>query len=192
MNDQLKTIIEQYDPNLELDLASTIPSSWYIDKGFYNHELQTVFSQSWQLAARADQLTEPGKYVTTDIAGEPVVIVRGNDGELRGFFNVCRHHAAAVMTEPEGKAAQLRCPYHGWTYSLEGELKGTPDFSGVCDFDRATNGLVSLEIASPWTSFTNTQFSHSAISRDTRPLVARSKSHTPEKSGVPFSSPSSE
>ncbi|HJT29019.1 MAG TPA: aromatic ring-hydroxylating dioxygenase subunit alpha [Pyrinomonadaceae bacterium] len=147
MNDQLKTIIEQYDPNLALDCASTIPSAWYIDKDFYDHELQTVFSQSWQLAARADQLTEPGKYVTTDIAGEPVVIVRGNDGELRGFFNVCRHHAAAVMTEAEGKAAQLRCPYHGWTYSLEGELKGTPDFSGVCDFDRATNGLVSLEIA---------------------------------------------
>ena len=111
------------------------------------HELETVFSQSWQLAARADQVTEPGKYVTTDIAGEPIVIVRGNDGVLRGFFNVCRHHAAAVMTEPEGKAAQLRCPYHGWTYSLEGELKGTPDFSGVCDFDRAQNGLVSLEIA---------------------------------------------
>ncbi len=73
--------------------------------------------------------------------------MRGNDGVLRGFFNVCRHHAAAVMTEPEGKAAQLRCPYHGWTYSLEGELKGTPDFSGVCDFDRASNGLVPLEMA---------------------------------------------
>src|SRR5687768_14600199 len=51
------------------------------------------------------------------------------------------------MTEPQGKAAQLRCPYHGWTYSLEGELKGTPDFSGVCDFDRARNGLVPLQLA---------------------------------------------
>ena len=147
MNTALQTIIEQYDPTVELDRASTIPSSWYIDKSFYNHELQTVFSQSWQLAARAGQLTEPGRYVTTDIAGEPVVIVRGNDGELRGFFNVCSHHAAAVMTEPEGQAAHLRCPYHGWTYSLEGELKGTPDFSGVCDFERASNGLVSVEIA---------------------------------------------
>jgi len=147
MKAQLKEIVDQYDPSLALDLASTIPSSWYIDKDFYQLELETVFSQSWQLAARADQIREPGKYVTTDVAGEPVVIVRGNDRLLRGFFNVCRHHAAAVMTEPEGKAAQLRCPYHGWTYSLEGELKGTPDFSGVCDFDRASNGLVSLEIA---------------------------------------------
>jgi choline monooxygenase len=143
----LREIVSQYDPNLTLDLASTIPSSWYTNEHFYQLEVETVFSQSWQLAARADQVAEPGRYVTTDIAGEPVVIVRGSDKVLRGFFNVCRHHAAAVMTEPEGKAAQLRCPYHGWTYSLEGELKGTPDFSGVCDFDRALNGLVSLEIA---------------------------------------------
>src|SRR5215211_7650736 len=147
MNSRLKEIVDHYDPQLPLDRASTIPSSWYTDKDFYEHELETVFSRSWQLAARADQVSEPGRYVTSDIAGEPVVIVRGNDGVLRGFFNVCRHHAAAVMTELEGKAAQLRCPYHGWTYSLEGELKGTPDFSGVCNFDRASNGLVPLDLA---------------------------------------------
>ncbi|HEX5834053.1 MAG TPA: SRPBCC family protein, partial [Pyrinomonadaceae bacterium] len=139
------TIVDQYDPNAPLALASTIPASWYVDKDLYKLELTTVFSNTWQLAARVDQVQQPGQYVATDIAGEPIVVVRGNDGELRGFFNVCRHHAAAVMTEPEGKAAQLRCPYHGWTYSLEGELKGTPDFTGVCDFDRARNGLAPVE-----------------------------------------------
>ena len=140
-------IVDDYDPSLPLELSSTIPSSWYVDSELYNRELKSVFSNTWQYAARLDQLQNPGQYVTTDIAGEPIVVVRGNDGVLRAFFNVCRHHAAAVMTEPEGKAAQRRCPYHGWTYSLEGELKGTPDFSGVCDFDRAGNGLVSVEIA---------------------------------------------
>src|SRR6187455_3419155 len=144
---ELDKIVAEYDPTSALDRAFTIPSSWYVDKNLYEHELKSVFSNTWQLAARVDQVQQPGQYVTTDIAGEPIVVVRGQDGVLRGFFNVCRHHAAAVMTEPEGKAAQLRCPYHGWTYSLEGELKGTPDFTGVCDFDRATNGLVSLEIA---------------------------------------------
>src|SRR5262249_16472040 len=119
----MNEIIRQYNPELPLDHASTIPSLWYTDKDFYELELKTVFSRSCQLAARVDQVTGPGQYVTSDIAGEPIVIVRGNDGVLRGFFNVCRHHAAAVMTEPQGKAAQLRCPYHGWTYSLEGELK---------------------------------------------------------------------
>ena len=99
------------------------------------------------MVGRTDQLSEPGRYVTADVAGEPIVIVRGNDGVLRGFFNVCRHHAAAVLTEAEGSAPQLRCPYHGWTYSLEGELKGMPDFAGVCSFERAANGLVPVETA---------------------------------------------
>lgn len=139
-------IVDEYDPNLPLDRASTIPASWYVNKELYKRELKSVFSNTWQLAARKDQVEQPGQYVTTDIAGEPIVVVRGNDGVLRAFFNVCRHHAAAVMTAPQGNAAQLRCPYHGWTYSLEGELKGTPDFSGVCDFDRARSGLVPVEM----------------------------------------------
>src|ERR1043165_4400117 len=136
-----KQIIDQYDPNLPLDRASTIPASWYTNKDFYRLELQTVFSRSWQLAARVDQVKEAGRYVTSDIAGEPVVVVRGNDGVLRGFFNVCRHHAAAVMTAPCGKVDRLRCPYHGWTYDLAGQLRGVPEFDGVRDFDRTASGL---------------------------------------------------
>jgi choline monooxygenase len=131
VNDFLQQIINSYDPDAPLSQASTIPSSWYTNENLFAVETQTVFSNSWQFAARSDQLINPGNYITTEIGGEPIVIVRGNDGELRAFFNVCRHHAAAVMTEPEGCAAQLRCPYHGWTYSLEGELKGTPDFNDV-------------------------------------------------------------
>src|SRR6266404_2811174 len=141
-------MIDGYDPSAPLAEASTIPSAWYTDQRVFDLEKQTVFSRSWQVAARMDQLGEPGRYVTTQIAGEPIVIVCGNDNSVRGFFNVCRHHAAAVMTEPEGQANQMRCPYHGWTYSLEGELKGTPDFTGVCNFDRAGNGLAPVQIAS--------------------------------------------
>jgi choline monooxygenase len=145
-------IVNDYDPNVPLEQASTIPSSWYVNKELYEHELKTVFTNTWQLAGRLDQVSQPGQYVTTDIGGEPIVVVRGSDGVLRGFYNVCRHHAAAVMTETEGKAAQLRCPYHGWTYSLEGELKGTPDFSGVCDFDRGSNGLARVQVGE-WESW---------------------------------------
>lgn len=147
MKDSLRDIIDSYDPKTPLAEASTIPASWYTDERVFELERQTVFGRSWQLAARLDQLREPGHYVTTEISREPIVIVRGSDGELRAFFNVCRHHAAAVMTEPTGHTTQMRCPYHGWTYSLEGELKGTPDFSGVCNFDRANNGLAPVEIA---------------------------------------------
>ena len=146
MTRSLSELIDSYDEHAPLEQAATIPAPWYTDQRIYDLELQTVFANSWQFAARLDQLTLPGNYVTADVAGEPIVIVRGSDNTLRGFYNVCRHHAAAVMTELEGKAAQLRCPYHGWTYSLTGELKGTPDFAGVCNFDRSTNGLVPIDI----------------------------------------------
>ena len=147
MADSLERIIESYNPGAPLAEASTIPSPWYTDERVFRLEQETVFSRSWQVAARADQFSKPGNYVTTEIAGEPIVIVSGNDSEVRGFFNVCRHHAAAVMTDAEGHANQMRCPYHGWTYSLEGELKGTPDFHDVCGFDRSQNGLLPIEIA---------------------------------------------
>ena len=61
----------------------------------------------------------------------------GQDGQLRAFYNVCRHHAAAVANVPCGHAQHLRCPYHGWNYGLDGTLKGTPEFAGVCNFDRS-------------------------------------------------------
>ena len=147
MNQSLKHIVDRYDPTLPLAQASTIPVSWYTDKRVFVLEQATVFSRSWQFAARLDQLKSAGDYVTTEIAGEPIVIARGSDNQIRGFFNTCRHHAAAVMTEPAGNAPQMRCPYHGWTYSLEGELKGTPDFNDVCNFDRTANGLLPIKIA---------------------------------------------
>ena len=145
--DPLQQIIHSYDPDSSLEEAWTIPGSWYTDQNLYQLEKQTVFARSWQMVGRIDQVTEPGQFLTTEIAGEPIVVVRGNDNVLRGFFNVCRHHAAAVMTELEGKANQLRCPYHGWTYSLAGELKGTPDFAGVCHFEKSTNGLLPVQTA---------------------------------------------
>src|SRR5438067_666604 len=143
----VRTQIDSYDPTLPLDQASTIPATWYTDKRIFALEQAIVFSSSWHFAARVDQLTKAGDYVTTEIAGEPIVIVRGSDDQIRGFFNACRHHAAAVMTEPAGNAPQMRCPYHGWTYSLEGELKGTPDFNDVCNFNRSENGLLPVETA---------------------------------------------
>ena len=94
----LSELVDSYDPKASLEQAATIPSSWYTDQRIYDLELQTVFARSWQMVGRLDQVSEPGQYLTTEIAKEPVVVVRGGDNVLRGFFNVCRHHAAAVMT----------------------------------------------------------------------------------------------
>src|SRR2546421_542994 len=99
MADSLERIIESYDPGVPLAEASTIPSPWYTDQRIFRLEQETVFSRSWQVAARTDQFSNSGDYVTTEIAAEPIVIARGNDNELRGFFNVCRHQAPAIHTQ---------------------------------------------------------------------------------------------
>ena len=141
----LAEIINGYDPDRPLNEASSIPAEWYLNPDVAELERKTVFSHSWQAVARLEQLRDGGSYVTFEIAGEPGLLVRGADGVLRAFFNVCRHHAAAVMTEPSGRAADLRCPYHGWTYALDGKLKSAPDMGAATDFDRACMGLVPFQ-----------------------------------------------
>ena len=102
--------------------------------------------------AGVEQLEQPRQFVTRELAGEPILVVRGNDGGLRAFYNVCRHHAAAVVSENEGSAAIFRCPYHGWSYGLDGALKGTPEFESVCQFNRGQHGLVPVQVAA-WEQF---------------------------------------
>ena len=143
----VKEIIEIYDSQAPLAEALTLPSSWYIDPRILQLERNTAFARSWQLVGRADQVREPGQYITCELAGEPILVTRGGDGVLRGFFNVCRHHAAAVMTQPGGKTQTLRCPYHGWTYNLDGALIVTPEFAGVRNFDRSANRLLPVQTA---------------------------------------------
>jgi choline monooxygenase len=148
MADSLDEIIGRYQADAPLARASTIPAAWYLDPRVLELEHGTVFSRSWQMAGRLDELRAPGNYVTCELpGGEPIVVARGADGRLRAFFNVCRHHAAAVATDVHGCVQQFRCPYHGWTYGLDGALKGTPDFSEVCDFDRSAYGLAPLDCA---------------------------------------------
>jgi choline monooxygenase len=143
----IREIIATYNPDAHLSEASTPPSSWYADPRILELEQKTVFSQSWQFVGRTHQLGDPGNYITCNVAGEPIVVVVGNNNVPRGFFNVCRHHAAAVMTRSEGRTENLRCPYHGWTYNLEGALVLAPEFGGVTNFDRASNGLVPVQSA---------------------------------------------
>ena len=152
MDSSLREIVSSYNDQDPLDHASTIPAAWYVDNRIAELERQTVFGRAWQVVARADQLRRSGQFVTADVAGEPIVVVRDGDDQLRAFYNVCRHHAAAVVTEDEGTASILRCPYHGWSYGLDGSLKGAPEFEGVCSFDRSRNGLVPVRVET-WEQF---------------------------------------
>ena len=152
MDFTLQDIVASYNDQKPLEHAFTIPASWYVDERIAELERQSVFSRSWQVVARADQVRQPGQFVAAQLAGEPLVAVRGADNQLRAFYNVCRHHAAAVVTEAEGKANILRCPYHGWSYGLDGSLKGAPEFEGVCGFYHAENGLIPVQVAD-WEQF---------------------------------------
>lgn len=135
-----------FDPSLPLEFARTIPNSWYIDRAVHDRERRAVFGRTWQYLGRAENVRNPGDFITAEIAGEPIMAVRGEDGVLRAFFNVCRHRAAPILNEPGGQTAKLRCRYHGWTYDLTGRLRGTPEFEGVCDFEKDQNGLISITV----------------------------------------------
>ena len=152
INFSLQDLVASYNDQDPLERAFTAPAAWYVDERIAELERQSVFGRTWQVVARAEQLRRPGQFVTAELAGEPLVIVRGSDNELRAFYNVCRHHAAAVVTEEQGTASIFRCPYHGWSYGLDGSLKGAPEFEGVCNFDRAQNGLLPLR-AEIWEQF---------------------------------------
>src|SRR5271165_5056376 len=152
MSRSLRSLVNLYNPGDPLEKAWTIPSPWYFDRDFFELERSSVFAASWQMVGRVDQVPERGHFFTADVAGEPMVVARGEDGVLRAFYNVCRHHAAAVVTETQGCSKQFRCPYHGWTYGNDGALKGMVEFEGVCDFDRTKNGLVPVRVET-WENF---------------------------------------
>src|SRR6476646_215819 len=152
MERSVRDVLNLYNPHDPLEEAWTIPAPWYFDPRIAELERASVFSSTWQVVGRADQVRDNGQFFTADLAGEPPVIARGEDGQLRAFYNVCRHHAASVVTEAQGCAKQFRCPYHGWTYGIDGTLKGMVEFDGVCNFDRAKNGLVPVRV-DVWENF---------------------------------------
>ena len=132
-----------FDPRLPF--ASTIPSHYYVDDRFLDEENRTVFGRTWQLIGHAEQVREKGSYFTAVIGGEPLLIVRGNDGVLRAMSNVCRHRAGPVA-KGAGRKPVLQCGYHGWTYTLEGKLHATPEMEGIECFDRTDFSLPNFRI----------------------------------------------
>jgi choline monooxygenase len=140
-------VLGHFDPRLPLERAKTIPNTWYITPEIHQLERSAVFARTWQLVGRAEQVATPGQYVTADIAGEPVLVIRGEDNQLRAFLNVCRHRAARLCSDECGTVTKLRCHYHGWTYDLSGNLRGVPEFDGVVGFRREENGLPSVAVA---------------------------------------------
>src|SRR5919197_853566 len=103
----------------------TLPWSWYSDPALLAIEQQRIFARSWQYAGHTLEVGQPGSYATTRAGHLPVVLVRDRDGMLRAFVNVCRHRGSLVC-DGSGRRETLQCPYHAWTYALDGSLLAAP------------------------------------------------------------------
>jgi choline monooxygenase len=122
-------------PTIDSDVARawTLPANLYTDPNIFTSEKEKIFARSWQVVGHRDQVVNAGDFFTTELVGEPLLIVRDNDGKLRGFYNVCRHRAGPPA-EGCGSRKLFRCGYHGWTYGLDGELISATEIEGVEDF----------------------------------------------------------
>jgi phenylpropionate dioxygenase-like ring-hydroxylating dioxygenase large terminal subunit len=123
--------------------AETLASRAYVDPAFYAVEVERIFRREWISIGRLEQIPNPGDYCTLDLFGEPLLIVRGDDAEVRVLSRVCRHRAMPVV-ESAGNCRSFRCPYHLWTYSLDGRLLGAPGMEQTADFRRDDYPLASI------------------------------------------------
>ncbi|MDX1576318.1 MAG: aromatic ring-hydroxylating dioxygenase subunit alpha, partial [Kiloniellales bacterium] len=126
----------------------TLPARWYHDPAVYARERQAIFRRHWWPLAREDRLAAAGAYATGEIAGWPAFVIRGKDGALRGFHNVCRHRAGPLLRDGAGRCAALTCRYHGWRYDLMGALKSAPGLTLGADLDPAEYSLHPLRAES--------------------------------------------
>jgi len=129
-----------------LERADTIPSSWYTDARIEPLEQAAVFRPSWQVVGHVSQIPRAGDYLCATVAGEPIIVIRDQDAELRAFYNVCRHRGGPLAMDDHGSCRVLQCKYHGWTYLLDGTLRGVPRFDRTELFDKEENGLVPVDV----------------------------------------------
>jgi phenylpropionate dioxygenase-like ring-hydroxylating dioxygenase large terminal subunit len=124
-------------------ISKTLPARYYTDPDLFRDELERFYCESWVCAGRADQIPDPGDYFLRVVAGESIIISRDPDQNVRAFYNVCRHRGTRMVTSAEGKfPGRIQCPYHGWTYGLEGRLMGAPhmdEAGGFCREDYPLN-----------------------------------------------------
>lgn len=133
--------------SLPPSLMSTLPGAYYTDPGVFALEQRRIFESMWFCAVRAADLPRPGAFKTVRVGTESILITRARDGSIRAFYNVCRHRGALIKTEESGEVKRaFQCPYHAWTYDLEGRLIAAPNLTKMPDVDRVAYGLVNVAV----------------------------------------------
>jgi Rieske 2Fe-2S family protein len=127
--------------------VSTLPGRYYVDPAVFAREQAAIFGRMWICVGRAEAVAGAGSFRTVGLAGESVIVLRGRDGRLRGFYNVCRHRGARLCVEEHGQLkGALQCRYHAWTYGLDGGLTGAPNLADAPGFDPAAFGLLPVAL----------------------------------------------
>lgn len=127
----------------------TVPSRYYLDPEIYEAEKEAVFYRSWQLVGHVSRLAETGSYVRVDVQDQGVLVIKGRDGDIRAFYNVCQHRGHEMVKDDAGRLKNLMvCPYHAWAYDFEGALVRARNTEDLPDFDKCNFSLkpVRLEV----------------------------------------------
>ena len=133
--------------------ARTLPGRYYTSPEVFGEEAERIFRRSWLCVGREEEIAHPGEYVLARAAGESLIVVRGADGVARALYNVCRHRGTRLCESGRGRLGRsIQCPYHAWTYGLDGRLIGAPDMDQVEGFDRADHSLHQAALTS-WDGF---------------------------------------
>jgi len=135
-----------------VDEASLLPPRVFHDPEVLVFEQEAWFARSWLCVGREEDAAEAGLYFLATIAGEGVIVIRGRDGELRAFHNVCRHRGSLLVTEPAGRQVRFQCPYHAWTYELDGRLLRAKHTETLIDFSAEEQSLLPVALQT-WQGF---------------------------------------
>jgi len=130
----------------------SLPGWIYRDREYFDVEMERVIRPSWQVVCHSNEIPSPGDWRTLDYLGESIVVIRGDDGAVRAFSNVCRHRGSRVVSGASGCSRRLTCPYHAWTYALDGRLIGVPRKSDYPGLEPSKLGLVPIELET-WRGF---------------------------------------
>ncbi len=132
--------------------AETLPTWCYTSDAFYQREVERIWRKAWNFVGHIDQVAKPGDYLAMEFAGVPLIIVRGKDNVIRAFANACRHRGSTLLDDGQGHCGAIVCPYHSWSYGLDGTLLGAPEMHKTEGFKPAENGLVELRFGT-WGGF---------------------------------------
>src|SRR6266542_5797876 len=152
--------------------AKTLPRRYFVSPAVFAEEQEKVFSKQWVLVVHQSRIAQAGDYFTAEVAGESLIIVRDKRAEICGFYNVCRHRGSRLIENRKGQlSAAIQCPYHAWTYGLDGRLLGAPHMDDVLGFNKTDYSLHPVNVAL-WEGFIFVNLADASTSRSNRDYIS--------------------